>query len=206
MTPRLPRLCLLKKAYRTGLEFLRQPKAFFTTVLGFKSTTDYARWSHNDSLQPNWDERTILMARYIEPGAYVVEFGAGAQAIRAVLPAGCHYLPSDLVARTPDTLVCDLNSCHPDLPERPDVAVFSGVLEYINDVPGLFDWLLTRFNCVIFSYATLEHTPSLITRRNNGWVNDYAQDQIARIVARAGFQGGTVERWRGHVIFVVSRP
>ena len=202
------RLQALKGAVRTVIEFASQPTGFVSKVLRFKSVTDYERWSRNDSFHPNWDERTRLMAKHIIPGSSVVEFGAGAQAIRAVLPAGCCYLPSDLVARSPDTLVCDLNSRYPDLtdlPERTDVAVFSGVLEYINDLQGLFDWLPTRFDRVVFSYATLEHTPSLIARRSNGWVNDYRQDQITEIVEQAGLHGKAVERWRGHIIFVVER-
>lgn len=204
MTFRHPR-AVLKKAYHAGLEFLRQPKTFVTTVLGFKATTDYDRWSRDDSLQATWDARTLLIAKYINSCESVIEFGAGAQVIRAVLPEGCQYRPADLVARSPDTLVCDLNSAYPDLPERAGVAVFSGVLEYINDLSGLFDWLFIEFDRVIFSYATLEHTPRLITRRSNGWVNDLTQDQIAQIVTQSGFRGGAVDRWRGHVIFVVTR-
>jgi hypothetical protein len=208
MTPKPAPLQQLKTACRTGLEFLRRPRDFMTTVLGFRPGTDYARWSRNDSLQSNWDERTLLMAHYIAPGARVLEFGAGAQAIRTSLPQGCTYVPSDLVERTPDTLVCDLNSGYPDLAQLsspPDVAVFSGVLEYIHNLPALFDWLHSNFERVIFSYATLEHTPSLIARRENGWVNDLIQDQVDAIIAQAGFQGGAVTRWRGHVIYVVTR-
>lgn len=201
-----PSAVLLRRFWHAGMDFLSAPRAFVTTVLWFRRATDYDRWSCNDSLQSNWDERTVMMAAYIPPGASVIEFGAGAQALRGVLPAECRYQPSDLVARTPDTLVCDLNSGYPDLAGQADVAVFSGVLGYIHDLPGLFDWLRGQVGQVVFSYATHEHTPSLIARRQNGWVNDLTENQITQIVVQAGFQGGAVTRWRGHVIFVVTRP
>lgn len=206
---RRPSAVLLRKVWYAVRDFVRAPRAFVTTVLRFRRTTNYDRWSRKDSLQSNWDERTLMMAAYIPVGASVIEFGAGAQALRGALPAECRYQPFDLVARTPDTLVCDLNSGYPDLGEQigiakqADVAVFSGVLEYIHDLPGLFDWLHGQVGRVVFSYATLEHTPSLLTRRQNGWVNEFTQDQIARIISQAGFRGGAVARWRGHVIFVI---
>lgn len=201
-----PASVLLRKIWHGGRDFIRAPRDFITTVMGFRRATDYDRWSQNDSLQSNWDERTLIMADHIAAGASVIEFGAGAQALRKALPPSCRYHPSDLVARTPDTLICDLNNGYPDLPAQMDVAVFSGVLEYIHDLPGLFDWLSCKVDRVVFSYATVEHTPSVLARRQNGWVNDFTQSRIVQIVTQAGFAGGAVTRWRGHVIFVVNRP
>jgi hypothetical protein len=146
------------------------------------------------------------MAAYIPSGASVIEFGAGAQVLRMALAAESRYSPYDLVARTPDTLVCDLNSSYPDIDGDAEVVVFSGVLEYIHDLPGLFDWLHGHVEQVVFSYATYEHTPSLLARRKNGWVNDFTEDQILQIIEKTGFSGSAVKRWRGHVIFVVRRP
>lgn len=188
------------------MDLFKAPRDAFATIISFRRATDYNRWSCNDSLQASWDERTRMMAGYIPSGASVLEFGAGAQVLRKALPADCRYSPYDLVARTPDTLVCDLNSWYPDIDGDADVVVFSGVLEYIHDLPGLFDWLRGHVEQVVFSYATYEHTPSLLARRKNGWVNDYTEDQTLQIIENAGFSGGAVKRWRGHVIFVVTRP
>lgn len=146
------------------------------------------------------------MAKYLRPCVSAFEFGASSQSIRAFLPDSCQYYLSDLVARMPDTLVSDLNKSSPNLPERTGVAVFSGVLEFIDELPNLFDWLSTKFDGVIFCHAALEHTPSLINWRTNGRVNDHAQGQTAKIVLQEGFQGRTVDRWPGHVIFAVTRP
>ena len=193
----------LRKSWFVVKDFLSSPRAFISVIQRFSRDTDYERWSRAGSLQANWDERTLMMAAYIQAGASVIEFGAGAQVLRAALPAGCRYQPSDLVARTPDTLVCDLNSGYPDLGGHRDVAVLSGVLEYIKDLPGLFHWLCGRVDKVIFSYATFNHTPSLLARRKNGWSNDLSEEELLRIVLSAGFQGRVVTNWRGHTIFVV---
>jgi hypothetical protein len=83
---------LLRRVWHAGRDFLRAPRAFVTTVLGFRRATDYDRWSRNDSLQPNWDERTLMMAAYSPAGAAVIEFGAGAQALRGALPG--HWEPA----------------------------------------------------------------------------------------------------------------
>lgn len=201
---RQPISVLLRRFWYAGRDLLNAPFNFVGTILCFRRSTDYTRWSRDDSLQTNWNERTIMMAAYVPSGASVIEFGAGAQALRKALPAKCRYQPSDLVARTPDTLVCDLNSFYPELPAEADVAFFSGVLEYIHDLPGLFNWLRGQVSQVVFSYATYEHTPSLLERRQNGWVNDLTDDQVMQITKQAGFQGGAVTRWRGHVIFVMT--
>ena len=196
---------LLRRIWHYGKDFLCRPNNFVETVLSFNSSTDYIRWARNDSLQPQWDERTQIIAEYIPPGADVIEFGAGRQVLRWCLPHNCKYYPSDLVARTPDTIVCDLNVTYPDLGSGMGVAVFSGVLEYIRDISSVFGWLHGQVGRVVFSYATLEHTPSPLMRRQNGWVSDFTQDQIVQIVTQMGFEGGPVARWRGHVIFVVTR-
>lgn len=196
---------LLGRIWHVAQDFVREPRAFVGTVLRFRRSTDYDRWSRDDSFQSNWNERTLMMATHIPSGSAIIEFGAGVQVLRAALPEDCRYQPSDLVARTPDTLIGDLNIAYPDLDGKMDVAVFSGVLEYIHDLPGLFDWLHDQVDRIVFSYATLEHTPSLLARRKNGWVNDLSEYQVVQIFETAGFRGGAVGRWRGHVIYVVER-
>ncbi len=197
-------IMFMRKAWYAGKDFFSSPRQFIETIVNSHYSTDYERWSCNDNLQVGWDERTKMMAAFIPSGASVIEFGSGAQVLRNILPEGCSYQPYDLVARTPNTLVCDLNSWYPDIAGDADVTVFSGVLEYVHDLPGLFDWLHGSVKQIIFSYATYEHTPSLLERRKNGWVNDFTEDQILQLTNRTGFHGGAVTRWRGHVIFVVK--
>src|SRR5438105_2510155 len=106
------------------------------------------------SLSPTWDTRTEMLAGLIKPGA--LEFGAGRMVLKNFLPANCVYTPSDLVDRKNGTWVCDLNS--PELPAFPshDVAVFSGVLEYLNDLPMLAAHLSVFVQEVVASYAVTD--------------------------------------------------
>ena len=80
-----------------------------------------------------------------------------------------------MVDRGDGTFACDLNGA--TLPEfsECDVAVFSGVLEYVNDAPRLIGHLEKTFSNVIASYSILEtnggnrrkHAGSMITRLKN---------------------------------------
>ena len=67
--------------------------------------------------------------------------------------------------------VCDLNKEYPEL-DYYDVVVFSGVLEYIYDVPSLIEYLFNKCVEMIFSYAISDSGPSKAGRRAKGWVND----------------------------------
>lgn len=194
----------LRKLWYAGKDFLRYPRQFVATILHTVQPTDYERWSSHHSLQSSWDERTKIMAAFIPSGTSVIEFGSGAQVLQNFLPSDVRYQPYDLVARTPSTIVCDLNNCFPDISGDSNIVVFSGVLEYIVNLPALFCWLRKSAKKVVFSYAIHEHTPSLFERRRNGWVNDFTEAEILQVVTRAGFKGGAVSRWRGHVIFVVN--
>lgn len=74
-----------------------------------------------------------MIARYIDPGSRVLDLGAGSSALRGVLPEKCEYQPCDIVGG-PEVLRCDLNrGLWPQVTKIYDVAVVSGVLEYIRN-------------------------------------------------------------------------
>ena len=172
-----------------------------TSFRRLRGGANYRRWGNPGSLSPDWDSRTEQIARLIPPGASVLEFGAGRMALRDHLPEGCRYTPSDLVDRGAGTIVCDLNAR--ELPPFPphDVAVFSGVLEYINDVGGLVRHVANNVNIIITSYTDIEHVPGKLVRRSQGWVNDYQSGQLREIFARSGFRCDRVEDWRNQKIY-----
>ena len=62
-----------------------------------------------------------------------------------MLPPDCTYTPSDIVARSPDFLVSDLNEKIPFELSRFDTAVFSGVLEYVYDIEKVFEIISYHF-------------------------------------------------------------
>ncbi|MDB9315914.1 hypothetical protein PN462_22570 [Spirulina sp. CS-785/01] len=160
-------------------------RSLATSIRKLTGKSDYKKWSQPNELSPDWDRRTQKIATLIKPQSSVLEFGAGRMILKQFLPEGCTYIPSDLVDRGQDTLVCDLNSNA--LPQFPtcDVAVFSGVFEYVHDVPRLIYHISSYVDVVIASYVVSDIEPT--NRRMQGWVNDYTSEEILQIFERSGF-------------------
>jgi hypothetical protein len=186
-----------------------------TLFLKTSSRSDYDRWSNDQNLQASWDSRTELMARLVPPNTRVLELGAGRQILRHHLHPSCAYFALDLVARTPETIVCDLNSKPlPDLrPGHFDVAVLSGVLEYIHDVSSFVAWLTDQVRICITSYCCHyphESATGDFIRRNlrlrGGWVNSLTEADLVLLFTNAGFRCTRKESWiEAQTIFVFER-
>ena len=166
-----------------------------------KRNSDAIRWSKKGSLSPEWDSRTIQMANLVPPGTTVLEFGAGRMILAKHLPPGCMYKPSDIVDRGSGTFICDLND--PVLPTFPDhqVAFFSGVLEYVQDIPRLIDHLSSSTKVFVLSYSCNEEHSNKITRRASGWINDLDSQTLINIFIRNGYRLDFTGSWRSQKIF-----
>jgi hypothetical protein len=174
--------------------------------------SDYARWSDEARLESWWEARTAQLARHVPAGSRVIEFGAG----RGWLPKyldDCTYFPSDLVARIPDTIVCDLNKRPlPDLRHlRLDVAVFSGVLEYVTNLPALAEWLSTQVTTCVASYdgvdsprGSAERILELGRRKSFGYMNSCEPDEIVAVFEKAGFRCGRMDRWESQEVYYLT--
>jgi hypothetical protein len=153
--------------------------------------SDLRRWSAITSLSPEWDARTIAIAKLIPEHSSVLEFGAGRLVLPKYLSPGCSYTPSDICDRGPGTVICDLNQRPLPVFARHDVAVFSGVLEYVNDVHEVIANVGRSCRMVISSYVTAPTGRGLlmrIKRRRAGWVNDFTSKQFVAVFGRAGFR------------------
>jgi hypothetical protein len=175
-------------------------RAVLTRIRKGTGKSDFYRWKKNNELKRDWDERTALIAGLIPDSVSIIEFGAGNMTLKEHLKPDCSYTPSDLVKRCESTFVYDLNST--DLPDHDnfDYAVFSGVLEYVNDLERLARHLSTHVKFVLASYALIEHNKK--NRRANGWVNDYSSTELTRIFNNAGFKLIHSARWRNQTIFL----
>jgi hypothetical protein len=181
--------------------FITLQAALRTSLRKRWGRSDYARWTREDSLHTDWDSRTRIIARLIAPGSSVLEFGAGRLTLRDSLPGDCTYTPSDLISRGDGTIVCDLNAeLLPDFP-RYSVVVFSGVLEYVHDVPRLVRHLSRACEAFVTSYAVADTNRSTLHRRSCGWVNDFASDEFQRVFERVGFRCDSMLDWRDQKIF-----
>lgn len=169
---------------------------FATNLRRLLGMSNYRKWTSVENLSPNWDSRTELIAALIPAGSSVIEFGAGRMVLKHSLRRGCSYTPSDLVDRGEGTLVCDLNAA--SLPHFPthDIAVFSGVLEYVNDVPRLVSHLSKSVDIIIASYGSTDFVPKIPQRRFYGWVNDHSSNEFLSLFSEAGFHCEDVVTWR----------
>lgn len=182
------------------------PRTYLSRIVRGRKSTDIKRWSNAESFDSKWDSRTQQMASFIHPGDRIAEFGAGMQALREVLPKGCSYQPFDLVAHTQDTRVWNLNQGFPDDVDGFNVAVFSGVLEYLHDLRATFHWLGANFEKVIFSYAVADRVASPLLRNQHGWVNNLYCSELIDLARAQGFTCRVSGAWRDHLIFVAERP
>lgn len=147
--------------------------------------TDHVRWADPKSLSPAWDARARFAADLIPRAARVLDLGCGAMALEGFLPAGCEYIPCDLVARDARTIVCDFNAG--EFPQVDcDVVVALGVLEYLADPPAFLRRLFELGKPLVLSYNPAGEGTS--DRRGNGWVNDYTRPQLGDLLRQAGYR------------------
>jgi hypothetical protein len=166
-------------------------RAALTERLIHEHGTDTERWSQLDNLATQWDARAAMAAEWIPAGARVLDIGAGAMALGALLQPGCVYQPADVVERRPGCLVIDLNQRQFPTGSH-DFVAFLGVLEYIHDI----EWPLQRAAQaaprMIVTYCTdIGADPAI--RRGLGWVNDLPAAGFVATLERCGWK---VERSR----------
>ena len=130
--------------------------------------TVFERW--NDLGVPEaspWSARSVAAARLLDGCRSVADLGCGLMGLRAHLAPGTRYVPVDVVSRSADTVVVDLNSSA--LPVL-DVQGFAllGLIEYLFDVPGLLRQL---HGTVVVSYNPL--LDDGLERMAHAWVNAY---------------------------------
>lgn len=180
--------------------------------------SDHERWKDLRNHDIDWDKRTRTIADLIPPGSHVIEFGAGRRQLEHWLPAGCSYTPSDVVERGSDTLLCDLNrrplpalGCQG--PFR--IAVFSGVIEYVVDLPGVLtwlapqvDWVIASYNCAPLVETGVKRLRLTLARLSSGWVNTFTEAEIIAYFTKTGFSVSRIcaaDDAQGEQIFVFSR-
>jgi hypothetical protein len=206
--PRLEKsqMSINRRLFANIKALVKTPSLYIGSLLFSHRETDFERWRNPQNLSSMWDERTKLMAEMIPASARVIEFGAGNMVLQKYLAPDCSYQPSDLVKRADNTLVVDLNEGFPELLERYDYAVLSGVIEYILDVDRLFEWLGSICENIVFSYAVLDKLSDPVTRARHGWLNSYTDEEILLLVKKARFDLIGREYWGEHHIYHCKRP
>jgi hypothetical protein len=149
--------------------------------------TDIDRWSKSESFDRNWSRRSPFAAALCADSHCVCDIGCGMQTLRPLLPHHIKYLPADLAKRTEDTAICDLN--RKKLPmeylQQADTVTLLGVIEYVFDVPWLFEALRRSIGILIVSYNPVDMVGA--GRRENGWVNDFRLAELVQMINAAGY-------------------
>lgn len=178
--------------------------ALKTVVLKFVSRSDKERWEQNGALQDQWQDRTKILAQNIRGGSKVFEFGAGKMFLKNFLPANCTYTPSDLIGRTEEMLIIDLNGQLIDIPDT-DYIVFSGVLEYVTDIDKVLKFYSKFTNNILMSYAVLDAFPVIIRRRKEGWISDKSHKEILQLAETINFKISVLGNWKNQRLYHFKR-
>lgn len=148
-------------------------------------TSDGVRWADPEVLAEGAHERAAAAAGLIPPGASVLDLGCGALALRDALPPGAPYVPADLIARSADCIVLDLDQGQ--FPEgRFDTVVLLEVLEYLHDAPGVLRRARGSAASLVLSYRP--HDGDLAGRRGRGFVSDLSEAALLAVLAECGWR------------------
>ena len=158
---------------------------------------DVSRWQRLSSFEAQWEERARILGRLVPAGSRVIEFGAGPRGVARYLDPSCSYVASDVIRRSPDTLVWDLNARPlPDLSRLDvDVAIFGGVLEYLVRLASIAQWLSRHVSTCIASYECALTAPwspgrlgERLRRARLGWVSTHTEAELVGLFRTAGFR------------------
>ena len=153
------------------------------------------RWSNPESYSETWNPRTELLASLIGANKTVIEFGAGINPISKYLPESNKCMITDFVDKGDIRYAkYDLNADKLIDFGMYDCAVFSGVLEYITDLPKKIEFVSARCQNIVASYSTLDAYPT--NREERGWINSYTDCQLIMLFKDAGMSKVRCIPWK----------
>jgi FkbM family methyltransferase len=165
--------------------FTREEMEAYAGRLIRARTTDAGRWTREENLVKNAHLRCGIAGERIPAGASVLDVGCGLMALALFLREGA-YTPLDVVARSRECLVRDLN--RQGLPEgRWDWAAALHLLEFIHEPEALLRELASRCGNLVLSYHTAE-TVAPDQRRAAGFFNDYTRQGLLNALDAAGWR------------------
>lgn len=188
-----------------------------------RNMTHTDRWMNADSYQADWKQRGELLLKlfieseFCEGNSYrVAEFGCGFNAPIASLCSGNPAFTVqkfDIKKWDENTSVIDLNN--PTLPVlKIDISVFSGVLEYLNDVEFVLRTIMNSCSYMLLSYAFLPmnsksddgtYINQIHFRTSvNGWRNHFTMDDLVAMLSKIGVISG-INIWGGNQILFLVR-
>lgn len=141
-----------------------------------------------------WDARLATIADRIRPGSRVIDLGCGDRALARKL-RHCTYVGLDKSQwdlDTPNTVVT----------KRFDIAVISGVLEYLVSPSAALAQVSDIAPLVLVSY---DHSGSLRLRRSMNFTNHYSRAGIEEVFESAGWKSKIVGKYKNQIIYELRR-
>ena len=172
-------------------------RSVLTEELIARKASDIDRWRDGANLATQWNDRAKLAAALIGAGpSRVLDVGAGDMALKGFLAPACDYLPCDIVKRSDDCLVADLNK--QEFPAGDyDVVSFLGVLEYVHDPAWALAAAAKAAPRLVVTYCA-DTAGNQAYRRGLGWVNDYTKDGFEALLREVNWSAqACVEYKRG---------
>jgi len=194
---------LNSQLYKATQNYKSNRRVKITSKLKEKKKSDKIRWQNPEELHENWNERTKIIAGFIDDNSKIIEFGAGNKSLFKFLPPHCLYTSSDIVKRYPDTLVCDLNEgINFDLVSF-NTAIFSGVLEYVYSIENVFEQMSGKIENVVLSYACADIAGA--NRLKEGWLSDYRKEDLEIIFKKYNYKVEDYREWNKQSIYKLTK-
>ena len=191
----------------------------------YRNQTHTSRWEFAESYSEYWEQRAVQLMDLFKTHEFdyglqyqVVEYGCGAYAPVHKLfngKDGFEVSKYDIKAWDEQTTVIDLNSADVLMPTT-NISIFSGVLEYLNDVPSVLSKAINASDYLLVSYAFLPSASFLdegkflnaINNRavKNGWRNHFVNKDLVQLISSIGVISA-VDVWNNkQSLFLIRNP
>ena len=163
--------------------------------------SDAARWADPARIGEGAEARAEVAAPYIRSGHMVLDLGCGVMALRNKVPKDAKYIPADLIPRSADCYLTDLNQhfyyvdelfpAAPTYEGRYDWIALLEVCEFLHDLPRVFERCRKSSRGLIVSYRVME--PNIDDagkerRRAAGYLNDVTAERFEDYLTKAGWE------------------
>lgn len=113
----------------------------------------------------------------------VIDLGCGNQWAKNIVPKNVKYIPVDFYKHCNNTITLDFNRGE-YYDDYVDLAICSGIFEYIYDLKSFIEKMARYSNYVVCSY----HFKDYKTYHSKIWVNDYDAESFIKIFQKNGFE------------------
>ncbi len=170
--------------------------------------TDINRWKKlaNNEIIPSWEWRNLEIVKFINENESILDVGAGNMNLKNMLPTTCSYQPMDCVKGDESTILVDFNNnIIPNLIEKYDVVICSGIMEYLK-TPEIFLSIVKQWGTkIILTYVVSEsRNYSSKDYDKNGWVSDLSIEQLNNIFDKLGLRITQLCKIKNHTIFILE--